>query len=682
MRPVRMYLRIFLISSNTGTSLIPGTYSLSNLRPTSPLHANITTSPQLTVSPPLTPVAFTGVNYYGQASILSNTSRSPGAWRSAFLPDGWYALSGPGQAAWGSIPDRSQLPGGGGIQSFGSAMCDPPCASGGICGSSINGAATCSCSPGFTGAACDTCSPGFFGSACSPCTTSCAHCHDGLQGSGACLGTSTTPLQECNCAHGTCLSSSSCDCAAGWSSSANSTQKCNTCATGFYQDASGSCLACPLSCTACSLQAGSNMPTCTSCVSSFTLATTIPATCNPSPLCTGGQYWNTTSSSCGSCSPHCSSCTGPLPSDCLTCSDPRVRLHGDCVAYDSSSGICDSRLSGLNGTYVVDNAQGACNSCPGGCKDCHIPGYSPQSTYASLVCTTCQDGWLLEGNKCVETCSDGYFAPQGLGKTGTCQACDSTCRTCAGSATSCIACNAGFASNGANAIAGNGTCTLCHPDCATCTAASAGACKTCPSSRPVLSNGRCLPYCPKGLYWNAGSGLCTACDASCSSCQSSGGTSCTGCHDGYILSSGTCTPATCVGPFAQGLGICLSSLVDTNHGKFALFALLLLIPLLAIPFIWCIRRERAKTRAATANFAAKLDERAVGRTERLRAQWRGTQFFSRFWGDGNGDDPEARRKSKLKELILKPKFKGDNIELKAKVGAPQQHETWFYPSPP
>lgn len=161
-----------------------------------------------------------------------------------------------------------------------------------------------------------------------------------------------------------------------------------------------------------------------------------------------------------------------------------------------------------------------------------------------------------------------------------------------------------------------------------------------------------------------------------------GSISCTGCRDGYILSSGTCKPASCNGLFAQGLGICLSSLVDTDRGKFALLALLLLIPLLAIPLIWYIRRERAKTRAATAHFAAKLDERAVGRTERLRSQWRRTQFFSLFWGDGNDEDPEARRKSKLKEFILKPKSKADNIELKAKVGAPQQHETWFYPSPP
>ncbi|KAL1411600.1 hypothetical protein Q8F55_002564 [Vanrija albida] len=181
------------------------------------------------------------------------------------------------------------------------------------------------------------------------------------------------------------------------------------------------------------------------------------------------------------------------------------------------------------------------------------------------------------------------------------------------------------------------------------------------------------------MFWNSGSSQCATCDSSCRSCQSSGASSCTGCRDGYILSSGTCTPAACDGIFAPGLGICLSSLVDKPEGKFALFALLLLIPLFAIPFLWYIRRERAKTRAATAHFAAKLDERAVCRGERLRSQWRRTQLFSRFWGDSGDDDLESRRKSKLKELILKPKPKADTVELEAQVSAPQARAEWLYP---
>jgi len=60
------------------------------------------------------------------------------------------------------------------------------------------------------------------------------------------------------------------------------------------------------------------------------------------------------------CSPACDTCTGPSTSQCLSCAAPRMNLAGSCVGYATSTGICDSTLSGLNGTFVVNNEKSAC----------------------------------------------------------------------------------------------------------------------------------------------------------------------------------------------------------------------------------------------------------------------------------------------------------------------------------
>jgi hypothetical protein len=62
-----------------------------------------------------------------------------------------------------------------------------------------------------------------------------------------------------------------------------------------------------------------------------------------------------------SCSPACDTCTGPSPTQCLSCAAPRVYLAGSCVGYTASTGVCDSSLSNLDGVYVVNNDKQACD---------------------------------------------------------------------------------------------------------------------------------------------------------------------------------------------------------------------------------------------------------------------------------------------------------------------------------
>src|ERR1700761_6414980 len=76
-------------------------------------------------------------------------------------------------------------------------------------------------------------------------------------------------------------------------------------------------------------------------------------------------------------------------------------------------------------------------------------------------------------------------------------ACSSQCGTCVGAADFCLTCNGGQLASGgkcvsscpSNTITTAGTCTSCHPDCATCSGTSFNQCSSCPSNRPVLSNG-------------------------------------------------------------------------------------------------------------------------------------------------------------------------------------------------
>ena len=159
----------------------------------------------------------------------------------------------------------------------------------------------------------------------------------------------------------------------------------------------------------------------------------------------------------------------------------------------------------------------------------------------------------------------------------TCTACDSSCGTCAGSSTFCLTCTGNqLASEGKcstscptntfQSTTTSGTCVSCHPDCETCTGSSFTQCASCPPSRPVLSNGRCLPTCSKTQFFDSSSNSCVDCDSSCASCSGSGTGSCLSCADstGHILRGGSCVPATCTGntTVVPGLGACLSDLVE------------------------------------------------------------------------------------------------------------------------
>ena len=154
-------------------------------------------------------------------------------------------------------------------------------------------------------------------------------------------------------------------------------------------------------------------------------------------------------------------------------------------------------------------------------------------------------------------------------------ACNASCGTCSGSPTFCLTCaNNQLAAAGkcvsscpSNTFSSSGSCLTCHPDCATCSGGSFNQCTSCPSNRPVLINGRCLPTCGQSQFYDTTSSSCQSCDSSCSSCSGLGPSNCLACSSStQVLVAGSCVAAHCssTSNVVAGLGVCLSDLVVTQ----------------------------------------------------------------------------------------------------------------------
>ncbi|KAJ7676455.1 insulin-like growth factor binding protein [Mycena rosella] len=676
-----------LLTSTSGTlSPSPGfKTSASSLA----LPLNVAQEPGLSIySEPLYAgqPAFTSI----PSTPIGANSSTPLTLRSLALSSSvWIAVNSPAPGSarvivWDSIPDTAQLPTSAPstltLFDIESAACSPPCASSGIC----TAAGTCTCAAGFTGASCETCAAGFFGPGCAACPAGCAKCDDGLTGSGRCLV--STPVgapASCNCVNGVCGANGSCTCTTGFTTAANGTA-CSQCAPGFFLTSTGDCSICEIGCTSCSDGTG----VCTACKTGFTLDANDRTKCNAPPsitssgtLCPPGAFSDGTN--CTPCSGSCQTCTAGTSNDCIECAAGTYLFNGACVSADAN-GVC------AGSSLIADNNKLECDSCGSKCTACKIPNFSAVSTVNQLQCTGCVPGFFLSNGNCVESCPSGTFVSSQDNLT--CTACDSSCTTCTGSATFCLSCASNqLAASGkcvatcpANTFSASGSCLTCHPDCASCSGASFNQCSSCPPSRPVLTNGRCLPTCSKTQFFDPTSSTCITCDASCSSCSGSGPSQCLACASAdQVLRVGTCVAAACQqsSSVVPGLGACLAEFVnvpsETTPGaaplptvtgldaptaiaaptKRALAWWEILLMALGCAFIflaivWLWRRRARKQRAQrTAQFAARRQLDPVG------WRWRLLRFGERLFGHraskpkvnkANVGEPEAVKMAKMR----------------------------------
>nr|XP_019046602.1 hypothetical protein I302_05352 [Kwoniella bestiolae CBS 10118]OCF25532.1 hypothetical protein I302_05352 [Kwoniella bestiolae CBS 10118] len=645
--------KVLAHDSSSSKYLTPGTYSDSSLSPSSDI-LNITrSSDSLTVSLPLTPIGFTKIEYKGSEDVWNNGNWSMDEWKSIYFPSNWYGVLEGGKIVWGAVPDKGQLPNDLTklkLERAASAACDPPCSSHGVCiPSNTTSTGTCQCATGWTGSSCDQCDTGFWGPSCSPGPSDCTIWDDGLSGTGVCLGTASSSSSSCNCDHGTCTSSNQCICSAGWKTNGTvSPALCNTCAEGFFEDTEGNCLACPLGCDSCTLQQGTNATaTCTSCSNSLTLSSANPVTCSAtSGSCSDSTYYDESSSTCKSCSPACSTCTGPSTSDCLSCASPRVNLQGSCVYYDASTGICDSALSKLEGVFVVTLEKSECDACPSGCLDCHIPSFANTKSYATLQCSSCQEGYLLENAKCnaIRPAQPVFQHPQPVPP---------------------VLLPFSLLAEHANPPAHHqllpSTGRVHHVQW---------------TVRPVHRPPPARPVRPTDRYFIMESASTTArrtntliphMDAR----HAIGAVP----HalPGTPNRKGECVASNCgEGGYANGLGVCLSALVDKSSGSrffWLFFLVLLLLGGGAGGFWWYVRRERMKTRQATKEFGDRLDDRAVQDNLRVLRLERVLGFQRVLTSDqasasasAKGRGYEEKRNKRFRELLLPSKRRRTDVE--------------------
>ncbi|KAJ6608209.1 insulin-like growth factor binding protein [Mycena sp. CBHHK59/15] len=536
-------LHNLLTSSSATLSSSPG-FKSSSLSLSLPL--NVAQEPGLSI--------YSGPLYSGEPAFTSiptspippNSSTSLALRSLALSSSVWISVNSPASGnnriiVWDSIPDTAQLPTSAPssltLFDVESTACSPSCSSAGICTAS----GTCACAPGFTGA------------------SGCAKCDDGLAGTGRCLA--ETAANTCNCVNGVCGADGNCACTTGFTTAANGTA-CSQCSPGFFLTSSGDCS------TRVHAVRGRD-GVCTACKAGFTLDANDRTKCNApqgvaaGTLCPAGAFSN--GASCVPCSAACKTCTAGTSNDCVVCASGTYSLNGACVSADAN-GVCAGSVA------IANNDKLECDSCGAKCTSCKIPNFSSISTVNQLQCTGCVPGFFLSNGKCVDSCPAGTFvSPQ---DNLTCTACSSSCTTCAGSATFCLTCASNqLASAGkcvstcpSNTFSASGSCLTCHPDCASCAGASFTQCASCPPTRPVLANGRCLPTCGRTEFFDPAASACAACDTSCASCSGAGPAQCLACaHADQVLRAGTCVAAACQqgSSVVPGLGACLSELVAT-----------------------------------------------------------------------------------------------------------------------
>lgn len=311
-----------------------------------------------------------------------------------------------------------------------------------------------------------------------------------------------------------------------------------TCDDGQFTSSNNLCSLCSSNCKTC-VTSASNCQTCGSSVSGMVLYLYSSACV---AVCPNTYYADSGNNQCVGCDSSCNRCTGPLATDCLTCTSGSLL---------SSNNSCISSCP--TGQYSLNHV---CYYCISSCASC---------TSAS-VCTSCQKVagqpyYLDSSGTCVVICPTGTYADVSL----TCISCTSPCVTCSGGTSLCTSCDSGSATpylnygaficsaacpDGQYAPSSSFNCQPCNSNCLTCSSTSTN-CLTCglslSSGLPLyLSGTTCLANCPFGSY--GASNVCSTCDASCSGCTQSS-TNCISCANNFYRKAGS---TLCVDPCPSG----------------------------------------------------------------------------------------------------------------------------------
>ncbi|CAG9327429.1 unnamed protein product [Blepharisma stoltei] len=201
-----------------------------------------------------------------------------------------------------------------------------------------------------------------------------------------------------------------------------------------------------------------------------------------------GKTYNEILPSVGTCS-SCSACPAVLKSCLPTCNATEyVDENGNCQKCPSECSWICSRAGTCNLCY-----DDLCYKCTkyeiGTCIQC-----VENAALSSGQCE-CQSGYIKQGSRCVEKCSDGFHLDA---STQSCIGCLSNCLKCS-NGESCTICKTGFVERNGKCECSDGyfldssnNCSKCDISCLTCSINSSN-CSSCIWNLPILYGNKCYP---------------------------------------------------------------------------------------------------------------------------------------------------------------------------------------------
>lgn len=390
-----------------------------------------------------------------------------------------------------------------------------------------------------------------------PAVNECSQCNSGYyrkQGTTTCVVASGCPAltypdtssNVCESCHAYCTvctgaAVSQCSqCATGYFLLGTTCVVASGCSIGTYPDSSTKvCESCHTYCNTCT---GPSNIQCPQCASGYfqVQATT---TCLPSTSCPAGTYPDTPTSTCKTCHPYCSTCTGASNTQCPLCATGYFQLQATTTCVLPSS--CPT------GTFP-DTATSVCQPCNTMCSVC--------TGAANTQCSQCSSGYFLvpSTTNCVvaSACPTSTYPDS---STNTCKPCNPFCSVCTGPTTSeCSQCASGFylilgttncvistsCPTGTYPDSLTNVCQTCHTYCSICTGPAATQCTQCaPGFFLQQGTTNCVisTSCPSGTYPDTTTNTCQTCSSFCSTCTGPAYTQCSGCAPGYYMLQGTTT---------------------------------------------------------------------------------------------------------------------------------------------
>ncbi|KAM6984828.1 proprotein convertase subtilisin/kexin type 5 [Aplochiton taeniatus] len=249
---------------------------------------------------------------------------------------------------------------------------------------------------------------------------------------------------------------------------------------------------------------------------------------------------------CKRCYSACESCTGSRSDQCTSCKPGTLLVEGT----NSCTASCED-------SYFLDHDENACRRCSENCLKCT----------SSSVCTECQPGTSLQGNRCQRSCGPGFFRD---GQESTCQPCHLACATCAGAGMgACSQCAVGYLMEEWRCVSscsvgfypletnpenpdGQRMCRRCDASCLTCVGGSRANCSSCAGGH-MLQDGVCVvsDVCKDGEYQDS-HGKCHACDTTCLKCTGPQSEACISCLSSRALDEGRCVAECSRGKYQSG----------------------------------------------------------------------------------------------------------------------------------